>query len=323
MTKVTCTFTWRSNAWLVTSVYRPARSGDPWPVPASRGIVIAEFHIKPAQGGRPRRRHRKPAHRADVPAARCVRWAAAALAPITLTALAVGAGMASAEERRDPVSPTPDHRPLPQQALTGDGAEDFSATDLEIRRDPQPISRSDTRGAEPAGDRAVRTRHPAAKRHARRSGSNSPGRTNHPARTRSARPKHVRLAPANAVQTVRAAMRSDVNDPGYCLAWSRQQADIPARYSDAATAWRHANGKRRGGLHPPPGAAVYWTGGTHGYGHIAISVGHGRVRSSDAGGAGRVSTVPLSWISREWGLRYAGWADSINGYTIPGVGRRG
>jgi hypothetical protein len=129
----------------------------------------------------------------------------------------------------------------------------------------------------------------------------------------------VRRAPNNARQTVRSAIQSDYNDPGYCLAWSRQQADIPARYPDAATAWRHATEKRRGGQNPPPGAAVYWTGGSSGYGHIAISVGGGRVRSSDAGGAGRVATVPLSWISREWGLRYAGWADSINGYEIPGV----
>ena len=42
-------------------------------------------------------------------------------------------------------------------------------------------------------------------------------------------------------------------------------------------------------------------------------------RSTDAPGQGRVATVPLRWVEREWGLRYAGWSNSINGYTIPGV----
>ena len=129
----------------------------------------------------------------------------------------------------------------------------------------------------------------------------------------------VNLAPSNAVETLRSAARSDSYEPGHCLEWSRERADIPAVYPDAATAWTHASGKRPGDRRPPAGAAVYWTGGSQGYGHIAISVGGGRVRSTDAPGQGRVATVPLRWVEREWGLRYAGWSNSINGYTIPGV----
>jgi cell wall-associated NlpC family hydrolase len=134
--------------------------------------------------------------------------------------------------------------------------------------------------------------------------------------------KHRRTAARNALQTRRSALGSRANDPGYCLEWSRTRAGIPARYPDAATAWRHATGKHPADRTPPEGAAVYWTGGDEGYGHVAISLGRGRIRSSDAGGAGRVSTVPLTWVSRRWGLEYAGWADSINGYVIPEVGRR-
>jgi len=78
-------------------------------------------------------------------------------------------------------------------------------------------------------------------------------------------------------------------------------------------------GSRPGDRRPPVGAAVYWTGGSSGYGHIAISVGDGKVRSTDAGGEGRVKTVGVDWATKAWGLRYAGWANSINGYTIPGV----
>ena len=129
----------------------------------------------------------------------------------------------------------------------------------------------------------------------------------------------VPIAKRDAAQTTRSAERARWNQPGYCLNWARIRAHIPARYPDAATAWRHASDKRRGDRTPPPGAAVYWTGGSHGYGHIAISVGHGRVRSTDAGGMGRVATVRVGWPVRHWGLNYAGWSDTINGYTIPGV----
>jgi cell wall-associated NlpC family hydrolase len=109
------------------------------------------------------------------------------------------------------------------------------------------------------------------------------------------------------------------NDPGHCLQWAREQAGIPSGAATAASAWANADLKRRGDTTPPPGAAVYWVGGSHGYGHVAISVGHGRVRSSDAGVLGEVATVPVGWISRHWDLQYAGWSNSINGYTIPGV----
>lgn len=127
------------------------------------------------------------------------------------------------------------------------------------------------------------------------------------------------LAPSDAGETVAAAKSSTVNVPGRCLAWSREQAGIPSGYLDAATAWHHATGRRPGDADPPRGAAVYWTGGTNGYGHVAISIGNGTVRSSDAAGAGQVGTIRIEQLTREWGLQYAGWADTINGYRIPGV----
>jgi hypothetical protein len=135
-------------------------------------------------------------------------------------------------------------------------------------------------------------------------------------------PPPVPMAPSNASQTVASAEASTSNVPGLCLTWSREQADIPSRYPDATSAWDHATGRHPGDQDPPAGAAAYWTGGSSGYGHVAISVGNGKVRSSDAGGAGSVATVPLRSITREWHLKYAGWANSINGYTIPGVAGR-
>ncbi|GAA4739421.1 hypothetical protein GCM10023350_24800 [Nocardioides endophyticus] len=127
------------------------------------------------------------------------------------------------------------------------------------------------------------------------------------------------LAKSDAAETVAAAQASMYNVPGQCLGWSREQADIPSRFMDAATAWEHATGRHSRDTTPPKGAAVYWTGGSGGHGHIAISVGNGMVRSSDAGGSGVVATISLRQLTREWHLTYVGWADSINGYRIRGV----
>lgn len=121
----------------------------------------------------------------------------------------------------------------------------------------------------------------------------------------------------NATKTARAAEHDSFNAPGMCLQQSRTWAAIPARYPDAATAWRNANDKHRD-KNPPRGAAVYWVGGSRGFGHIAISLGKHKVRSTDAGGSGRVATRTIGWFGRHWpSLKYAGWAWDINEVTIP------
>lgn len=124
----------------------------------------------------------------------------------------------------------------------------------------------------------------------------------------------------DAEGTARNAEQSTSNEPGYCLQWSRERADIGPAYPDASTAWKYAHHRHKGDRNPPRGAMVYWTGGSKGYGHIAPSVGGGKIRSSDAGGAGRPATVDLGWVERAWGLPYAGWADNVNNIVIPNVG---
>lgn len=121
----------------------------------------------------------------------------------------------------------------------------------------------------------------------------------------------------NAEKTADRATADTTNDPGYCLQQCRIWAGIDARYADAATAWRNTNDRHPGNRNPPRGSMVYWTGGSHGYGHIACSLGNGRVRSTDAGGSGRVATVDLGWVENNWGLPYAGWAWDVNEVTIP------
>lgn len=124
----------------------------------------------------------------------------------------------------------------------------------------------------------------------------------------------------NAEDTARNAEGATVNDPGMCLQWSRERAAIGALFPDAATAWRNAFHRHKGDRDPPRGAMVYWLGGSHGYGHIAVALGGGKVRSTDAGGAGHVATVAVGWVEDHWGLPYAGWADNVNDQVIKGVG---
>lgn len=120
-----------------------------------------------------------------------------------------------------------------------------------------------------------------------------------------------------AERTARNAENDRFNDPGYCQQQSRQWAGIGPKYPDAATAWRNTNDRHPGNRKPPRGSMVFWTGGSRGYGHVAVSLGNGKVRSTDAGGRGRVATVDLAWIERNWRLPYAGWAWDNNEVTIP------
>ncbi len=119
-----------------------------------------------------------------------------------------------------------------------------------------------------------------------------------------------------AAVTARNAENDRVNDPGMCQQQCRIWAGISARYPDAATAWRNTNDRHPGDRNPPRGSMVFWTGGSSGHGHVAVSLGGGKIRSTDAGGRGRVATVDLGWVERNWGQRYGGWAWDNNEQTI-------
>lgn len=57
---------------------------------------------------------------------------------------------------------------------------------------------------------------------------------------------------------------------------------------------------------PPPGALVYWDTGANG--HIALSVGGGKVASTDFLHKGQEDVVPIADITEKWGT-YLGWSD--------------
>lgn len=105
-------------------------------------------------------------------------------------------------------------------------------------------------------------------------------------------------------------------DPGYCLKYVRTWLGIGSREADAADAWATATGKHKGDKHPPKAAPVFWTGGTNGHGHIALTKTD-KMRTTDKPSAGTVQDDDGRWPREQWGLTYVGWAEGFNGVTIP------
>lgn len=76
----------------------------------------------------------------------------------------------------------------------------------------------------------------------------------------------------------------------------------------AISAWDNAPAKYKhpGDWHPPAGVPVYWRGGRAG--HVALSLGGGRIRSTDWPSRGVTSTTTIESLTRSWGKHYEGWA---------------
>lgn len=110
-------------------------------------------------------------------------------------------------------------------------------------------------------------------------------------------------------------------DEGKCLMYVRTWLEIPSRDFSAAEAWHNSTRKHPGDRKPPPGAPVFWLGGSQGFGHIGLSMLAARntFRGTDMPSAGLVSTQPLSWVDEHWGASqdYAGWSEELNGVLIP------
>lgn len=101
---------------------------------------------------------------------------------------------------------------------------------------------------------------------------------------------------------------------GYCLQWVRSCFDVGSHFASATDAWEGADRKHptERGSAVPRGAPCYWTGGSQGYGHIALGVGKGYCLSTDAGGAGHVAKVKIDVLTSRWGLNFRGWAEDVN-----------
>lgn len=116
------------------------------------------------------------------------------------------------------------------------------------------------------------------------------------------------------LQAAKAFTRKQTNRVGMCL-WECQEI-YPTNhwYPSAIEQWRNAEHKHTSQKNIPVGAPVYYSGGR--YGHIVLYVGDGMVRSTDAGGSGRMATVPIDWFAKAWGYRYEGWSEDLGGRMI-------
>jgi cell wall-associated NlpC family hydrolase len=81
-------------------------------------------------------------------------------------------------------------------------------------------------------------------------------------------------------------------------------------YSTAIKNWQATPStlKHAGDWNAPAGALMYWSGGSTGAGHVAISLGNGQIVSTDAPQRGTVGTVSARMPSDQWGQNYVGWA---------------
>lgn len=106
------------------------------------------------------------------------------------------------------------------------------------------------------------------------------------------------------------------NWTGRCQEFTRTAFGVGGLYPSATSAWLHTN-KRHTDRQPPPAVPVYWTGGSKGFGHAAVSAGDGFVFSTDFPRGGQVGRVSIGQINRDWSsLRFQGWAEDTNEVVV-------
>jgi hypothetical protein len=115
-----------------------------------------------------------------------------------------------------------------------------------------------------------------------------------------------------------ALSKTSWSPPGMCQQFTRMAFNVGAGFPTAAAAWAGADKRHptRDPMTVPRAVPVYWTGGSRGFGHAAVSLGNGLVRSTDWPSTGRVGTARIMDIERAWGHRFVGWTEDINNVTV-------
>jgi hypothetical protein len=136
-------------------------------------------------------------------------------------------------------------------------------------------------------------------------------------------PKSVVAAVAPETPDQRAEAEVGHPDQNYtdlCLKFVRTMFGLPANGSNptAVSTWDNCPEAQRHPFsdHMPANVPVVWSGGSHGAGHIAVSVGDGNIVSTDISGDGTVSIVKASLIAQKWGLHPLGWIAELEGKRL-------
>lgn len=120
-------------------------------------------------------------------------------------------------------------------------------------------------------------------------------------------------------QAVAAANSITVGYGGMCLKFVRTCYGIGPKEPSAKAAW--ANAKRRhvtsSTADIPVGAPIFLSHPKSRYGHVAIYLGGGNMRTTNST-TNRIHTDSVKkWIG--WGYKLDGWTEDLNGVTIPGL----
>lgn len=115
-------------------------------------------------------------------------------------------------------------------------------------------------------------------------------------------------------EAAKAFKQKQTNRVNMCLFECQEIYPTNHWYPDAHAQWHNAKKPHTSKSNIPIGAPVYYEGGNHG--HVVLYVGNGQVRSTDAGGAGKMATRPLEWFESAWGYKFAGWSEDLGGVDI-------
>lgn len=134
----------------------------------------------------------------------------------------------------------------------------------------------------------------------------------------------------NRAEAVKRALAQTRNEPGTCQLWTRNVFGVESAGdrdhdgdADAVDGWLSEPPAHRhvGDRNPPEGVPVSFKGGSHGYGHRAVSLGGGHLRSTDMYNGkynpGFVGTCTIAEIELSMNQVYLGWSNTITGKLIP------
>jgi hypothetical protein len=134
----------------------------------------------------------------------------------------------------------------------------------------------------------------------------------------------------NTEEIVKRANASKKNAVGTCQLWTRTIIGVDSAGdrdrdgdADAVDGWKSEPmwARHTGDRNPPAGMPVAFSGGSKGYGHRAVSLGQGRIRSTDMSATGwspgNVGTTTIAQIERSMGVTYTGWSETMTGVKIP------
>lgn len=105
---------------------------------------------------------------------------------------------------------------------------------------------------------------------------------------------------------------------GFCLKYAREMFGIPAKYSNAITAWNNSD-KKSG--HPPKHLAVpcWFSWGKDG--HVVVQIpGRGYYSSPMNKGESKFIFSSITAVESFLGAKYLGWSTDINGIKVVGDG---